>query len=255
MARKTVKVSDVVSEEDAAANVNLSAFLSRRAQYTFFDVWLVGDMPLIVHAWSQKAKIEMLQKQVKAITPAKEQRDPEADFRSSLYAIAKDKYGFPAMGVKNAIVSCAHKDKGLPKTVVQSALWVDSIMARQSSANPGAVCDMPLMRLYGAKPEMREDMVRVGAGMNKTASLAFRAQFTTWAIKMTGKFNSSVLTMEALEYLLLEAGTQVGIGEWRPEKKGPFGTFHVATAKEAAAWDKFANGTGRLPVNPIASAA
>lgn len=101
--------------------INLAALLSSRAVYQEFHLWIVGDTPLITHAWSHKAKTEMLQKQVKATKAGKEQRDPEADFVSSLYEMGKDKntgreiFGFPATGVKNCILASAHKDKGIAK--------------------------------------------------------------------------------------------------------------------------------------------
>lgn len=53
------------------------------------------------------------------------------------------------------------------------------------------MCDMPLVRIWGTDPEMREDMVKIGSGMTKTANLAYRAQFTHWAIRVTGEFNNS----------------------------------------------------------------
>jgi hypothetical protein len=40
----------------------------------------------------------------------------------------------------------------------------------------------------------------------------------------------------------------VGVGEWRNEKKGFFGAYHLADPAEARAWDAFAAGTGPLPV-------
>ena len=251
MAKKKIDVAEVIEgmEGADAAPVNLAAFLSRRPTFKRFELWLVGETPLITHAWSQKAKIEMLQKQVKATKAGKEARDPKADFVSSLYEIEDGAFGFPAMGVKNAILSSAHKDKGLPRSVVQTALWIDSIMARTQTASPGAMCNMPLLRIYGSDPEMREDMVRVGSGLNKTASLAYRGQFTTWAIRLTGRFNASVLNDEALAYLLVESGATIGIGEWRPERRGPFGTFRLASEEEAAAWDAYAAGEGQLPVD------
>lgn len=253
--KKVVDVEDA-SEEAASVPVNLAKFLSRPAEFAKFDIWLIGDTPLIVHAWSEKAKREMLSKQVKAVQEGgKEARNPKDDFESSIYRLSKTEYGFPAMGIKNAILSCAHKDKGLPRSTVQTALWVDSVIARQRTAEPGATCDMPLVKLYCSPPEMREDMVRVGVGMSKTSSLAYRAQFTNWAIHLTGRFNASVLSDEAIMYLLREAGAVIGLGEWRPEKKGVFGTFHLCDAAEQRAWDRYASGKGKIPANVALMAA
>jgi len=78
---------------------------------------------------------------------------------------------------------------------------------------------MPLIRIHGSKPEMREDMTKIGTGLTKTANLAYRAQFTTWALKVTGRFNPTVLTADALAYLIQDAGMGAGLGEWRNEKK------------------------------------
>ena len=49
------------------------------------EVKLIGDAPLICHAWSEKAKKEMLGKQMKKAKEAKAAKDPEQDFRDSLY--------------------------------------------------------------------------------------------------------------------------------------------------------------------------
>ena len=49
-------------------------------------VRIVGDTPLIVHAWSEKAKRLMLENQMKTTkTKAKVARDPYDDFIKSLY--------------------------------------------------------------------------------------------------------------------------------------------------------------------------
>lgn len=246
MAKATKKVSEAVAS-DSSTKVNLTALLSKRPEDKTFSIWIVGDTPLITHAWSEKARREMLEKQVKATKGGKEKRDPEADYVSSLYQMEKGVYGFPAMGIKNCIISAGHKDKGVAKTSIMSALWLNAEMVRTRPALAGAVCDMPLIRIWGSPPEMREDMVKIGAGLNKTANLAYRAQFTVWAMRVSGAFNSSVLTPEALAFLIQEAGRSAGIGEWRIERKGMFGAFHLATAEEEEAWDRFAEGKGPLP--------
>jgi hypothetical protein len=228
-------------------NISLAAALSKVATFKRFSVWLVGDTPLITHAWSEKARREMLQKQVKATKGGKEARDPEQDFVSSLYDMGDGAFGFPAMGCKNAIMSSAHKDKGIARTAVMAGLWIDADMVRTRPALAGAICDMPLIRIWGTAPEMREDMVKIGAGLNKVSNLAYRAQFTIWAIKISGKFNATTLTPEALAFLIQESGMSSGLGEWRNERKGMFGAFHLADAEEEAAWDAYAAG-GALPL-------
>lgn len=228
--------------------VKLSALLSKKAAYTPFKVWLVGDTPIITHAWSEKAKREMLQKQVKAPKAGKDARDPQADFVSSLYEMGDGKFGFPVTGVKNALLSVAHKDKGVPKTEVMAGIWLNAEMTRVRPALAGAICDMPLIRIFGSDPEMREDMVKIGSGLNKVASLAYRAQFTVWALRVTGRFNASILNEEQISFLGVEAGVACGLGEWRNERRGMFGAFHLADDQEDKAWDKFAAGKGKLPI-------
>jgi hypothetical protein len=227
---------------------SLSQTLSTKQTFENIDFWIVGDTPLITHAWSEKARREMLAKQVKATRAGKEARDPQADFVNSLYEMAENIYGFPVSGIKNCILSAAHKDKGIARTTVQAALWLEGDMVRTRPALAGAVCDMPLVRIYGSAPEMREDMVRVGAGLNKTATLAYRGQFRTWAMSIRGKVNSSVLPIDALTFLIQEAGLSAGIGEWRNERRGMFGAFHIATMAEEAEWNAFKAGTGEMPV-------
>lgn len=231
----------------AEATQSLTAQLSGKTTFKRFKVWIIGDTPIITHAWSEKAKREMLQKQVKATKAGKEARDPQADFVSSLYEMGDGVFGFPATGVKNCILSAAHKDKGIARSGVMAALWIDADMVRVRPALAGAVCDMPLIRIWGTDPEMREDMVKIGAGLNKTANLAYRAQFTVWAMRVTGRFNPAVINEEALAFLIQESGFSSGLGEWRNERKGMFGAFHMADAVEEAAWDAHTRG-GPLPI-------
>lgn len=234
---------------------NLMIALSKATTFRRFSVWIIGDTPLITHAWSQKAKLEMLQKQVGAVRGGKEKRDPQADYVNSLYEMGDGTYGFPTTGVKNCILSAAHKDKGIPRSTALGALWLDANMVRVRPALASAVCDMPLTTIHGGDPDQpkhpplcREDMVKIGAGLNKVANLAYRAQFTIWGMKITGKYNSAILSDETLGFLIVESGMSSGLGEWRNERKGMFGAFHLADAEEAAEWDAFAAGKGRLPL-------
>jgi hypothetical protein len=243
-AKSSTVIIDIVPER-----ISLGALLSEQKTPTqAFRLWIVGDTPLICHAWSQKAKLDMLRGQAGATQTAKEKRKPEEDFKNSLYQFpGKDIYGFPITAVKRAVLSCAHKDRGVPRSDVMQALWLDAEIVQTRTAHPGTCCDLPLVRIYGSPPIMREDMVRIGAGLRKTANLAYRAQFTTWALRVTGDVNPLVLETHQLGFLFRSSGTGIGVGDWRNEKGGWFGSYHIANVAEEEAWEKFATGKGPLP--------
>jgi hypothetical protein len=254
MNAKSKPVVEPQAAKDAPGpSKRLTLTLSKKSIWQRFDVWLVGDAPLICHAWSEKAKREMLAKMVKAVKQAREERDPQEEFRSSLYEMGNG-YGFPVTALKKAILSYAHKDKGIAKTEVKSGLWLDYEVISQRPALAGARCDMPLVRIWSLKPEMREDMVRIKGRGGTSANFAYRAQFFPWAIKLTGKFDPNTVPEESMQFLLEGGGRACGIGDWRPEKDGVFGSFHMAaTAEEHTAWEQFASGKGPIP-SPVALA-
>lgn len=113
---------------------SLASALTTKPSFKRFKVWLIGETPIITHAWSEKAKREMLQKQAKAPKAGREAKDPDAEFVSSLYDMGDGTFGFPATGVKNCILSAAHKDKGIARSGVMAALWIDAQMVRTRPA-------------------------------------------------------------------------------------------------------------------------
>src|SRR5215831_7759638 len=230
--KQTEQSASVQPEPEVTSKrIDLGELLSEKPPTQVFQFWIIGDTPLIVHSWSEKAKLEILKKQAGATRVAKEKRDPEQDFIDSLYVFdekAKNPiYGFPVTAIKKAILSCAHKERGVPRTDVMAALWLDAEVIRVRPALAGAICDMPLVRIFSSPPEMREDMVRIGAGVRKTANLAYRGQFSTWAIRVTGNVNPLMVAPHQLAFLTRQAGTGIGIGDWRNEKGGFFGCFHI----------------------------
>ena len=175
---------------------------------------LAGDSPLICHAWSDKAKKMMLDKQMKKAKAGKEAKDPEQDFYDSLCPHPDGGYGFPVVGFKASAVSACRYVDGLPMTVARGAFHVNGELAK----------------IEGSEPTMREDMVRVGMG---TADIRYRGQFDPWTVKLDLVYNPQALSLEQIVNLFNIAGFGVGIGEWRPEKDGQYGRFHVQDVTEA----------------------
>lgn len=85
-----------------------------------------------------------------------------------------------------------------------------------------------MARIVG-EPSMREDVVRVGNG---GADLRYRPQFLEWSTTLQVTYVTSALTRGSLLSLLDAGGMGVGVGEWRPEKRGDFGTYTIDPTRD-----------------------
>lgn len=171
---------------------------------------VVGTSPLITHRFSEKAIRMMLDKQTGRATAGRAKKDPDEDYRQSLYVHEEGGYGFPTIAFKNAAVTAC---TSLGRSTISK------VAARQAFHITGELC-----RLEG-EPKMRQDMVRLSGGV---ADVRFRGEFWPWATTLTIRYNARVLTPEQLANLLNTAGFAVGVGEWRAERDGSFGMFEVA---------------------------
>lgn len=173
------------------------------------EITLIGDSPLICHAWSDKAKKQMLDKQMKKAKGAKEAKDPERDYKESLYEHPEGGFGFPCVAFKAAAVGACRFSDGIKMTEARGAFHVVGELAA-----------------IKGKPSMREDMVRIAMG---TADIRYRGEFKAWSVKLLISYNADALSPEQIVNLFNLAGFGVGVGEWRPERDGSYGRFHVAT--------------------------
>lgn len=181
---------------------------------------IIGDTPLICHAWAAKAKNMMLAKHTKKATAGKSAKDPWQDFCETLYwldgmpekptedDILRGRFGFPAIALKSAAI-----------TAVTTIGSMTKIMARQCFHVVGEHVE-----ILGPPPSQRFDITRIGM----TTDTRFRAEFETWGTILNVEYNANVLGAEQVIGLFESGGFGVGIGDWRPEKGGVYGRFHVA---------------------------
>lgn len=179
-----------------------------------YELRIVGDTPLIVHAWSEKAKKEMLDKQMGKARAKKEPKDPQRDYEDAFYRLPDGTPAFPTIAFKAAAVGAARQVDGLKMTFLR-----------------GAFHTLGDLVAIDGQPRMREDMVRLG-GVNNPADLRYRPEFDPWAVSLRIRLDARALTLEQLVHLFNQAGFSCGVGEWRPEKKGRFGMFHVESISE-----------------------
>ena len=194
------------------------------------EISLIGDTPLIVHSWSPKAKKEMLDKQMKkAGAGQKKAKDPYKDFMESLYVLDDGTCGFPSVGFKAAAVTACTSVGGITKVAARQAFHVVGEHTIVHGAFEGVKMRQDLVMIQGFPPEMREDMVRIAMG---TADLRYRGEYWPWLVTVKVRYNTNVLSEEQIVNLFNTAGFGVGVGEWRAERDGQHGLFHVATAEE-----------------------
>ncbi len=183
-------------------------------------VKIKGLSPLIMHRWDEKAKQQMLDKQMRK-TVKKEAKDPEAQYESSIYKLDDGRLGFPADAFKAAMVRGADllggKTIGMAMNRMRMGFFING--------EYGSKDDRDLIPLTG-EISMREDMVRLNG---TTSDIRYRGQVKKWTAEINISYNASVVSFDQLVNMLNVAGYGVGVGEWRPEKNGMFGRFEVVS--------------------------
>lgn len=202
------------------------------------NIRIVGDTPLIMHAWSEKAKREMLEAQQGAKKgKAKERKSPVVDFINSMYwltekpdvdnsmsdeecekrfndAIKKGaKFGFPVTAFKQAAISAAYRlGWSKDKMSLRGVFFIDSD-------------EDGMVEIKSDVPEMREDMVKIGMG---TADIRYRGEFRNWYADLTISYNANGnYDLNSIINIINAGGYVCGVGEWRPERDGQNGMFHI----------------------------
>lgn len=202
------------------------------------SVKIVGTAPIIFHKWADKARREMLDKQLGVAKTGRDPKNPEADFLGSMYAMTADGrldegwasrvhtgtiypipevtdyempdggFGLPAVAFKASAIR-AGKTMGGVMTDLRASFHIHG----------------EYVRIYGEDTLVaREDMVRVG----QTTDIRFRGSFLEWSANFPVEFNAKAISVEQLLTLFAGAGFSTGVGEWRPEKDGQYGTFRLA---------------------------
>ena len=199
-------------------------------------ITIIGDTPLIMNTFSEKAKREILDKQMKKAKKPREAKNKWECFIESLHWIKGKpseytqeafeealkngaEFGFPAVGVKQSALSSAYRAGFIKnKVCMQGAFHIKE----------------ELVKIEGDLT-MREDMVKIPmAG----ADVVFRGEFNNWRSTFTVTYDKNVISVEQLIQFINYGGFSVGIGDWRPEKSGNHGMFHVATNEELKELEK-----------------
>lgn len=174
--------------------------------------------PLVMHNWSVKAREMMRNKKLGGRTKDRTVLDSEAEAEAAAYRLEDGRYGIPISALRGALHSAAHKDLGIPKTLIDQGLFF-------LADGMDRTWMTPLVCIESPGPKTREDTVRVGMG---SADLRYRPSFLEWGAKLRIEYRTDQLTAAVIVNLLDRAGFSVGLCEGRPERGGDWGRFEIS---------------------------
>jgi hypothetical protein len=185
--------------------------------------------PRIDHNWTLKAIEQMLQTQILNLSTEKEKkklrkpRDPWEDFLGALYVHRGGGFGFPAVAMKNAMITAISEVAGVSQTRARRAFFIF-----------GRGGDASLIQARGW-PYARLDNVEINAQHGKksgTADLRIRPEFREWTAEFEVEYLPKMIDLPNLTELVQMAGMICGIGGWRIERGGNFGAFRLPDSDE-----------------------
>ncbi len=182
------------------------------------EVEIRGTSPLLIHRFSEEAEHGG-----NARATLVEKKDPREEARKVAYVAPDGTFYFNGFSIPRAMANAGanHKMKGSRKSlryVVPSAVRVASEITIQNGNGPAENFEVD------ARP--------VTIPATKGRVMRYRPRFNEWGAKFTLLVDETVLPVDLAHRLLVEAGVSFGIGDFRPEKGGPFGCFRVVEFQE-----------------------
>jgi hypothetical protein len=169
---------------------------------------IVGTAPMIQNNFSQKAIEQMLRKHM-GLAVTREAKKPRECIEAATIRNMKDEVCVPPTALKKAMLTASTATKTLKKTQLRTSLYVvgQSLPLKFSDMVP------------------RMDMVRT-SGMSRTPDVRFRPSFNNWSVRVLIQYSDQLMPQTVVD--LVQRAGAVGLGEWRPEKDGVYGTFKVS---------------------------
>ncbi|MCK5552498.1 MAG: hypothetical protein KAJ09_05075 [Deltaproteobacteria bacterium] len=184
---------------------------------------LVGTAPLVLHRFFKKAEIMATHQAGSQQAKKGKKKDPrnfEAEYESAKHISEDGWAGVPAAAFRKGMIS-ACRIIGFKMTLAKLGVFIKADGVEREDGQP-------LVRITKGKPEMNVSPVRNATGV---IDLRARPMWRTWEIDVVIEFDADMFTLQDVVNLMSRVGSQVGIGEGRPDSKSSagvgWGTFKV----------------------------
>lgn len=203
-------------------------------------LYLIGSAPLIVHAFAEKSRKEMLEKQMKVAKGGRDARDPYAEVEAAKYLLHDEEgnvvaHGFPAVAFKAAAVTACTSLSDVTKVAARQAFRVEGMASNNDGVLANSFIRTAVVPIVYGQCRIREDIVRL-SGIGRTAEVRYRPEYSPWGVELDIVLNPQVISIGQLGSMFQAAGHGVGVGEYRPERNGDCGTFDVVGSEAFEGW-------------------
>ena len=180
-----------------------------------YNITIEGITPLLMNRPSQ------LDIGDKSKTAKRETQTPTEIAEDKIYKDSDDKIYIPATWFQGCIVEAGKQKKMLGKG--SSKATYSKVAGSSVEINPFEIelnSKWKVFSILAVNPTTR--------GKN----VLHRPQFDKWKIDFEVTFDEETIEVPVMKELFDIAGRVVGVGDWRPSKKGRFGKFQVTSWKE-----------------------
>ena len=184
-----------------------------------FHVLIQGDGSLLQHRFGEAAQ-EAGKKSTRAVK-AKDMT-PREQAEQAAYRTSEGNLYLPGAAIARLLreAGAAHKQKGSRKSC--KYLVPAACRVKQDQ--------IPLMQKDGKTLvyDYEVDSRPVTIPSTKGRIMRHRPRLDEWTARFDLAINEDVLEADAIFQFLIEGGQRIGVGDFRPERGGPFGCFKVA---------------------------
>lgn len=176
-----------------------------------------GRSPLLIHGFSID-----FGEQEKVSAVSKDYGTPRQQAEGYLYCDDDGKIWIPSSWVKGSVMDVSSEYK-IPKS------------RKSLKSVAGGVIIPCTEKIYFCEGYTRAD-IEVDSRpvvIQRARIMRHRPRLEEWSLEFEFEIEETIIPVETVYDLLVDAGKRVGIGDFRPRKGGPFGRFSVV------AWEVF----------------
>lgn len=187
-----------------------------------FEVTIQGTTPLLQHRFGETAEADV-KKTTRRIS-IQDSKTPREHAEMVSYRLPNGNCWMPGAAFAKLMTEAAggHKIRGSRKSakyiVPAAVLVLDDAITLMNEGVPLKTFEV--------------DSRPVVIPATKGRVMRHRPRFEQWGATFRIRINEELLSPDFVHQLLVEGGQQIGVGDFRPEKRGPYGTFMVTSWKE-----------------------